>query len=147
LARYRDALITPNSTRHRQGMARMRADAMISPIGADQRAVCEASGAGWAAVLSAAGLSAGADDPASAGAVSAGAGWPGAAPVSRSIIERTAGGPFLRTDSRIGAAAPERWMRLCGSGNMIGSSHGPCTMKGSSKEGAAAATDIRLAVP
>jgi hypothetical protein len=43
-------------------------------------------------------------------------------------------------------------MRLCGSGNMIGSSHGPCTMKGNSKAGTAAfaplaETDKRLAVP
>src|SRR5262249_9106520 len=41
-------------------------------------------------------------------------------------------------------------MRLCGSGNMIGSSHDPCTMKGSSNAGAAVPLveiESRLAVP
>ena len=75
---------------------------------------------------------------------------PALLPVSRSI-ERTASRGCGRAPRPGWAVAPERWMRLCGSGNMIGSSWEPCTMKGSSNSGAAAlgplaATDSRLAV-
>ena len=57
-----------------------------------------------------------------------------------------------RTASSSGARAPERWMRLCTSGSMTGSSQGPCTMNGSSNEGTPALAlparlDSRLAVP
>src|SRR5262249_51602864 len=61
-------------------------------------------------------LAAGAELPASAGAVAAGgasAGSAGAVPVSRSIAERIGSrGLRLRTASKIGCAAPDRWMRL-----------------------------------
>ena len=55
----------------------------------------------------------------------------------------------LRTASSSGAAAPERRIRLCASGSMIGSSHGPCTTNGSSNAAAhrAGAAVARLAMP
>ena len=54
-------------------------------------------------------------------------------PVSRSITERT-GSRALRSRTALssGAAAPERRISASASGSIIGSSHEPCTKKGSS---------------
>ena len=92
--------------------ARPRAGSCSEPY----RAFSGASSAGGSAfagvVCAAPAFSSGADAPASAGAVAAGVaavGRAGAAPVSRSIAERTESRELrLRTASRIGAAAPER---------------------------------------
>src|SRR5262245_40840593 len=53
----------------------------------------------------------------------------------------------LRTASRSGAAAPERLISACASGQISGLSHGPVTTNGSSKVAAASRAGIRLAVP
>ncbi len=45
------------------------------------------------------------------------------------------------------AAPGERRIRLSGSGNTKGSSHGPCTTKGRSKPGGADGAEVRLATP
>src|SRR5712672_1725664 len=69
--------------------------------------------------------------PGPAGAASTAA---GRAPLRRSSAERTASRVFLsRTASRSGAAAPERRIRLAGSGIGKASSQVPMTPKGSSK--------------
>src|SRR5262249_43214682 len=100
-----------------------------------------------------AGASPGETVTAAAGADSEGGEADRADPVRRSIAERTASGaPPLRAASKSGAAAPERCIKISGSGSMTGSSHGPWTMKGSSKLGSRAAGPVaplvsRLAVP
>ena len=60
--------------------------------------------------------------------------------LSRSITERTWSRALRsRTASSSGAAAPERRIRLCASGSMIGSSHRPCTTNGNSNTGGSSA--------
>src|SRR5205823_4546442 len=66
---------------------------------------------------------------------------------SLSMTARTAE-PALRvlTDSSSGAAAPDLRIRLCASGSMIGSSHGPWTTNGRSNS-LAVSFDASVATP